>query len=249
MQLRAEADRGNPEAQNQMAQYTLSSYDAKDEYLGKEGADYAGLLSRAIALWQKAADQGYAPAQYNLGYMYDTNYHSLNIKNEDEAQKKAVYWYRKAGRQGDGPSGYRIWYIWFRDTVNALHQAKDIGTGKAVGSSTPVPPVSEEEALSWLKHAAERNHEEAKFWLASYYAWDKKYADSGGLTDKSPDYKEAYFWIRVFLKVRRAHDLAHGVDKQPAEFAAHLTEEEIRQVDARVEQWKPVAVPFPQAKE
>ena len=43
---------------------------------------------------RKAADQGYAAAQYNLGIMYD-NGHGVEQSNE-----KAAEWYRKAANQG-----------------------------------------------------------------------------------------------------------------------------------------------------
>lgn len=229
--LQSEADKENPEAQNQLAHYYFRHTDD-------------GLVA-AMKWWRRAADQGYAPAQYNLGYMYEARYRELDVKDEEEGQKKAVYWYRKAGQQGDGPSGYKIWYIWFRDTVNG--QVKDMKTGKRV-SHVPRPPVSDDEAHLWLKHAAERDHEDAKFFLTSFHAWDKRHVD-GKQVDQTPDYKEAYFWIRIFLKGRRAHNLAQGVDKLPAEYAAHLSAEEIAQLDRKIEQWKPIPVPFPQAKE
>jgi hypothetical protein len=52
--------------------------------------DYA----QAVAWWRKAADQGFAGAQYNLGMMYA---HGEGVP-QDYAQ--AITWYRKAANQG-----------------------------------------------------------------------------------------------------------------------------------------------------
>ena len=46
--------------------------------------------------YRKAAEQGNAAAQYNLGVRYETGRGGLP---KDEA--KAVEWYRKAAEQGD----------------------------------------------------------------------------------------------------------------------------------------------------
>ena len=42
-----------------------------------------------------AAEQGYAPAQYNLGVMY------ANGEGVAKNDEQAVKWYRKAAEQGD----------------------------------------------------------------------------------------------------------------------------------------------------
>lgn len=57
-----------------------------------------GNLIVALALWRKAADQGYAPAQARLGDMYD--------KTEDD--KEAVEWYRKAAAQGNAAGEFGL---------------------------------------------------------------------------------------------------------------------------------------------
>ena len=53
--------------------------------------DYA----EAVKWYRKAADQGDAFAQYNLGVMYD------NGEGVPQDQAEAVKWYRKAAEQGD----------------------------------------------------------------------------------------------------------------------------------------------------
>lgn len=57
-----------------------------------------GNLIVALALWRKAADQGYAPAQARLGDMYD----------KTEEDKEAVEWYRKAAVQGNAAGEFGL---------------------------------------------------------------------------------------------------------------------------------------------
>ena len=49
---------------------------------------------KAIEWYEKAAEQGDAEAQYNLGNMY---YHGHGV---DVNHKKAVEWFKKAAEQG-----------------------------------------------------------------------------------------------------------------------------------------------------
>ena len=53
--------------------------------------DYAA----AVSWYRKAAEQGNASAQYNLGVMYD------NGQGVPQDYAAAVSWYRKAADQGD----------------------------------------------------------------------------------------------------------------------------------------------------
>ena len=49
---------------------------------------------KAIEWYEKAAEQGDAEAQYNLGVMYE------NGQGVDVNYKKAIEWYEKAAEQG-----------------------------------------------------------------------------------------------------------------------------------------------------
>jgi hypothetical protein len=51
--------------------------------------------NQAVAWYQKAADQGYADAQTNLGFMYKNGY---GVKQD---YNQAREWYQKAADQGD----------------------------------------------------------------------------------------------------------------------------------------------------
>jgi len=71
------------------------------------GAEDAGSsLASRVAEARKAADQGDAVAQNNLGSMYDVG----EGVTEDDAE--AVKWYRKAADQGHVSAQYRLGYMY-----------------------------------------------------------------------------------------------------------------------------------------
>jgi TPR repeat protein len=57
-----------------------------------------GDLIASLALWRKAADQGYAPAQARLG----------DIMDKSEEDEEAVAWYGKAAAQGNAAGQYGL---------------------------------------------------------------------------------------------------------------------------------------------
>jgi TPR repeat protein len=88
-QLRALAEQGDASAQYRLGQRYAS-------VLGRSTTrstpqDYA----EAVRWYRLAAEQGYAPAQSSLGYMYTNG----NGVPEDDAE--AVCWFRLAAEQGD----------------------------------------------------------------------------------------------------------------------------------------------------
>ncbi len=66
-----------------------------------------GNYHAAIKIWRKAADQGNAPAQHNLGVMYDTG---LGVA-QDYAQ--AAQWFRKAADQGFAQAQYNLGIMYY----------------------------------------------------------------------------------------------------------------------------------------
>ena len=53
-------------------------------------------LAQAVQWYRKSAEQGYAPAQSDLGVMY------ANGRGVSQDEQQAVRWYGKAAEQGDG---------------------------------------------------------------------------------------------------------------------------------------------------
>ena len=87
--LRIAAEKGSD-----VAQFILGKGYEDGEFLG-EGRDYDEYKEaekEAVKWYQKAAEQGFAEAQYSLGEMY-----SSGVMRDD---KEAVKWYEKAAEQG-----------------------------------------------------------------------------------------------------------------------------------------------------
>jgi TPR repeat protein len=64
--------------------------------------------AEAVLWWQKAAAQGHAGAQYNLGFMY----HSGQGVSRDDV--KAAEWYQKAADQGHAFAQYSLGFLYYR---------------------------------------------------------------------------------------------------------------------------------------
>jgi TPR repeat protein len=60
-----------------------------------EGDGVAKDYSAAAGFYRKAAEAGYAPAQYDLAYLYEMG---LGVERD---MKQAAIWYRKAADQGE----------------------------------------------------------------------------------------------------------------------------------------------------
>lgn len=76
----------------------LAQADPADDCVQAEKEFARGDLIASIALWKKAAEAGYAPAQARLGDILD--------KSEDD--EDAVDWYRKAAAQGNAAGEYGL---------------------------------------------------------------------------------------------------------------------------------------------
>jgi len=53
------------------------------------------IIQQQVKWFRKAAEQGYADAQYNLGHMYENGW------GVDRNNSTVVEWYRKGAEQGD----------------------------------------------------------------------------------------------------------------------------------------------------
>jgi TPR repeat protein len=69
--------------------------DAQKDFERGEAAYSDGKYSQAVKWWRKAAEQGDARAQYNLGQMHREG------QGVPQDYAEAVKWYRKAVEQGD----------------------------------------------------------------------------------------------------------------------------------------------------
>ena len=62
----------------------------------------------AVRLWLPVAEQGYSPAQSNLGQMYDFG------QGVPQDYKEAVKWYRLAAEQGLSPAQYNLGVMYWQ---------------------------------------------------------------------------------------------------------------------------------------
>ena len=113
-----------------------------DSGASKYGKDFSKNDNKACEWYQKAAEQGNARAQCNLGYMYDVG------NGVPQNYEKACEWYQKAANQG---------YI--RAQFNL---ARMYVNGSGV-------PQNFEKACEWYQKAAEQGHARAQFNLARKY--------------------------------------------------------------------------------
>lgn len=98
--------------------------------------------SAALQLLRPLADEGYAQAQFNIGYMYDVG--EGVTKSDQEARK----WYQLAADQGDIYAQFNLALLYL--------------TGRGVAQS-------DSEALKWYRKAAEGGHDEAQRSLGVLY--------------------------------------------------------------------------------
>ncbi len=86
-------------------------------------------------MYRKAAEQGHADAQCNLGWMYDSGQGVM-----EQSYEKAVEWYRKAAEQGYARGQYDLGLMY--------------ENGQGVEQSY-------EKAVEWYRKAAEQGYDEA----------------------------------------------------------------------------------------
>jgi TPR repeat protein len=180
---------------------------------GASGPDYA----RGLDWYRKAANQGHAKAQCNLGLSFNNG---RGVKRDDA---KAVHWYRKAADQG------------LPAAQTCLGVMYDSGLGVA---------KDEAEAARWYRKAADQGDARAQYNLARLFKnglgvakdeaeaarWYRKAADQGsaraqynlGMLYKEglgvpKDDVEAYAWISIYL------DIYIGTDSWNEEAAPILT--------------------------
>ena len=162
---------------------------AAQTYVGlmyRQGLGVPKDYDEAMKWFKKAAKQGYAPAQDNIGDMYAglVERKNMSFRDHDKTMQEAVKWYRLAAEQGYAPAQNSLAGIYF--------------SGYGV-------PTDRTEAMRLYKLAAEQGLIEGQINLANryfdrgrsieekdeakateYYAeaakWYKKAAEQGGIT-------------------------------------------------------------------
>ena len=188
--------------------------------------------AEAVKWYRKAAEQGHAEAQYQLGTMYNDLWNDLWSALRDDAE--AVKWYRMAAEQGHAEAQFRLGFMY------------DLGWGV---------PKDNAEAVKWYRKAAEQGHAEAQHSLGGMYdlgvqgvpeddaeaaKWYRKAAEQGDASarrrlwgliyeaDSRGDYETAHELVRPLAEQGDAlaqyslgemYDLGEGVPEDDAEAA------------------------------
>jgi len=154
-----------------------------------------GNYKEANNWFRKAADQGYAKAQSNLGWMYAQG------KGVAQDYKQALRWYRKAADQGDASaqSELGLMYLngngvaqddkqalrWYRKAAEQGNSRAQFGLGLIYGKGKGVLR-DPKQAVNWYQKAAEQGYSRAQYNLGVMYT------DQGGLKDMT----KAKYWIK-----------------------------------------------------
>ena len=157
-------------------------------------------MDEVVRLWEGAAEQGHAHAQYNLGIMYD-NGHGVDVN-----YKKAIEWYEKAAKQGlaeaqcnlggmyengDGVDvNYKKAIEWYEKAAEQGHTDAQYNLGGMYYHGEGVD-VNYKKAIEWYEKAAEQGHADAQCNLGVMY-------DNGRGVDVN--YKKAIEWYEKAAK-------------------------------------------------
>jgi len=155
-----------------------------------------GHSTRAVKWYRRAAKQGHAGAQYNLGMCY---YYGGGVP---EDRSEAVKWFRGAAEQGHAGAQYELgccYYfglwgpedlseaaIWYRMAAEQGHADAQYNLGRCYYYGQGVPE-DKSEAVKWYRRAAKQGHVVAQYNLGRCY-----YYGEGVPEDKS----KAVKWYR-----------------------------------------------------
>ena len=159
--------------------------------------NYTGL----VECYQEAAEQGYAEAQYYLGFMYWYGRYGI-----PQSTDEAVKWYLEAAEQGHIEAQY------------TLGQAYGLGQHD-FGVGIPRDAI---EAVKWYRQAAEQGHASAQYNLG------RMYDDGEGVPE---DDVQAYAWLNIaaaqgslFAKERKQR-IAESINREEIARAQKLARE------------------------
>ena len=187
-----------------------STHETHDVTLGwKDGRGVPQDYAEAMKWYRKAADQGHAMAQFNLGLMY---YYGRGVP-QDYAE--AMKWYRKAADQGHARAQFNLGIMyydykgvrqnyaeamkWYRKAADQGHARAQFNLGLMYYDGKGVPQNYAEnyaEAMKWFRKAAEQGFDHAQNALGRMYF--KGYS-------VSLNYAEAMKWYRKAADQGFAH--------------------------------------------
>jgi len=158
-----------------------------------------GFGDRPKEQMQKDAEQGCAPAQFHLGWMYDNPH--LGVPGVGQDYVEAAKWYRKAAEHGHAPSQFNLGVMydigegvgqdyveaakWYHNAAEQGLDAAQFNLGIKYENGEGIAQDSTK-AATWYRKAAERGFSKAQFNLGL------KYASGQGVAQ---DYVQAHMWM------------------------------------------------------
>ncbi len=143
--------------------------------------EYVAAPSNLNAM-KNAAEEGFAPAQYNLGDAYAEG------QGISQDYEKAIEWVKKAAKQGHQRAQYSLGFVYYNgkvvsqdynEAINWFSKSAEQGyaeaqfyLGYAHLKGRGVPKNSKT-ALKWFQKAAEQEHSEAQYLLGLAYSSNK----------------------------------------------------------------------------
>ncbi|GHU03619.1 hypothetical protein FACS1894205_0470 [Alphaproteobacteria bacterium] len=206
------------------------------------GGDYAAALER----WSADAEAD-PRSQYSIGYLHQ---YGLGV---DADPSEALKWYEKAGAGGFGDAWYAIGLLYEDTKLGARDLAKAMDYYKKAAQTGPnkdaeyalgrmylrgrgVKP-DPDEAVKWLKMAAEHGSPPGQYVLAGAY-------ETGWGVKANPS--EALYWYMMSAKndaeELKSHDLSFQPDIAIETLKTRLSPGEIKKVEQRVAAALPSAV-------
>jgi len=178
--------------QRTAAPISYSSSECYDKGLRcAENSDYIN----AVYWYRKAAEQGHAGAQCNLGWCY------ANGQGVNKSMYETVKWFRKAAEQGHADAQYNLGLCyakgqgvnkskyetvkWFRKAAEQGHADAQYNLGWCYANGQGVNK-SMYEAVKWFRKAAEQGNAEAQCNLGECYYFGK---------GVSEDNNRAFYWF------------------------------------------------------
>jgi len=159
-----EAEQGDAEAM-----YLVYSIYRRSGY-GVYEIPFDGIKARNYLF--KAAENGYAPAQYDLGYAYKYGWFHVRLDElGDKNETNAVYWFTKAVEQGHAQAKYELGLSYYKgngvkDLEKAIHwlTLAEKDDEKAKGA---LIEAKYELGVSYYKgNGVPKDLEKAKYWIA-----------------------------------------------------------------------------------
>ncbi len=159
--IRTRATSGDPEAQNALGNAYTNGVSGQNPDLGE-----------ALKWYQLAGDKGYAPAQFNLGLVYELG------RGPAVDEQRAFHYYLKSAEQGFAPAQFNVGNmyatgrgvgqdyfeanLWYKQAADSGLVEAQYNLGLAYESGRGVKK-DEAQAARWYKQAADRGYPRAQY--------------------------------------------------------------------------------------